>query len=164
MQRNSRETFVSPNTNQRAVRALTTASILPDPANSILVPRLIMQTSKRAIVLSTALMGMFQLSPVARAATLLFDADGAGATASGGTGTWDTTSSIWRLTNASGALQTWTNGGGDLANLGGAAGTLTIADLTTITGQKPMVITGLVSGIICGNWLFRKVMMRPAAL
>jgi autotransporter-associated beta strand protein len=68
----------------------------------------------------------------ASAATYFWDADGAGSAATGGNGTWDTTSSLWRLTTATGNLSAWPNSSADTANLAGTAGTVTIAASTTI--------------------------------
>ncbi|MCX6857361.1 MAG: hypothetical protein NTV80_20925 [Verrucomicrobia bacterium] len=62
----------------------------------------------------------------ARAATFFWDANGATA-GTGGTGNWETTSSLWRASSDTGTLGIWSNIGGDNdAFLGGAAGTLTL--------------------------------------
>ena len=61
-----------------------------------------------------------------QAATLYWDANGAAA-GTGGTGSWDTTSSLWRLDSDTGALGTWTNiGSNNDAVLAGSTGTATL--------------------------------------
>lgn len=90
-----------------------------------------MNRSKSAIlaaVMGVAMAGQAGAAPI----TLTWDFDGAATAGTGGTGTWDTTSSLWRLTNNTGALQTWTNDGTTTAFLQSTAGTLTIASGTTI--------------------------------
>ena len=77
------------------------------------------------------------LAPRAHAANtvLYWDADGAATTATGGTGTWDTTSSLWRLGSATGALQTYMPNADPstlTADFGGTAGTVTLAAGQTI--------------------------------
>jgi fibronectin-binding autotransporter adhesin len=63
---------------------------------------------------------------MAPAATLYWDANGATA-GTGGTGNWETTSSLWRAGSDTGTLGIWSNIGGDNdAILGGTAGTLTL--------------------------------------
>jgi len=62
----------------------------------------------------------------AQAATLYWDANGATA-GTGGTGNWETTSSLWRLDPDTGALGTWTNiGSNNDAVLSGSTGTATL--------------------------------------
>jgi fibronectin-binding autotransporter adhesin len=62
----------------------------------------------------------------AYAATFFWDATGATA-GTGGTGNWETTSSLWRASSDTGTLGIWSNIGGDNdAFLGGTAGTLTL--------------------------------------
>jgi fibronectin-binding autotransporter adhesin len=62
----------------------------------------------------------------AQAATFYWDANGATA-GTGGTGNWETTSSLWRLDSDTGALGTWTNiGSNNDAVLAGSAGTATL--------------------------------------
>jgi len=73
--------------------------------------------------------------PAKAANTVLFwDADGAGTTATGGTGFWDTTSSLWRLSASNGALQAYTNTSPSTitADFAGTAGTVTLADGTNL--------------------------------
>ncbi len=63
----------------------------------------------------------------ARATLHYWDADGAGSAATGGTGNWDTISSLWRSGTSFGPLGTWPGIGDDNdAFLGGTAGTLTL--------------------------------------
>ncbi|MCY2974758.1 MAG: autotransporter-associated beta strand repeat-containing protein [Planctomycetota bacterium] len=58
---------------------------------------------------------------------LYWDADANTSAAIGGTGSWDTTTSLWRSVSETGALGTWTNAGPDNnAFLKGTAGTLTL--------------------------------------
>ena len=66
------------------------------------------------------------------ATTLVWDANGSG-TGTGGTGTWDTTSSLWRLNTDTGTLQTYTSATSTQANFDGTAGTVTIGSGTTIS-------------------------------
>jgi autotransporter-associated beta strand protein len=63
------------------------------------------------------------------AAALYWDANGATA-GTGGTGTW-TTANTWRAGSPSGTLQTWADGSD--AHLEGTAGTVTIANGTTVS-------------------------------
>jgi autotransporter-associated beta strand protein len=56
--------------------------------------------------------------------TLHWDADGSASTAVGGSGTWDTSASLWRNGSSTGPLQAWSAGG--RAVLGGTAGTVTL--------------------------------------
>ena len=98
-----------------------------------------------AVIVAAALF----VSQSAQAATLLFwDANGSGSN-TGGTGTWDSTASIWRLNTTGGALQAYTNtGGASTADFAGIAGTVTIANGLTINanaitfGTTGYVITG----------------------
>ena len=63
----------------------------------------------------------------AQAATYYWDSDAAATAATGGTGNWDTASSLWRAGSSTGTLTTWPAVGGDNdAILGGTAGTLTL--------------------------------------
>ena len=71
----------------------------------------------------------------AASAVLFWDADGDNTTATGGSGTWDTSSLLWRPGSATGSpLQNWTNDTPNTfaADLAGTAGTVTIASGTTI--------------------------------
>jgi|GEM_PF-787783 len=73
---------------------------------------------------------------------LYWDANGASA-GTGGTGTWDTTSLLWRAGSATGTLQAW--GNADPSNItavfGGTAGTITIASGTTIHANVVQLTT-----------------------
>jgi fibronectin-binding autotransporter adhesin len=73
----------------------------------------------------------------ASAASLYWDANG-GTTGTGGTGAWNTTSSLWRDGSTTGTLGTWPNvvSPPDAAVFGGTAGTATIADATTIAANS----------------------------
>jgi hypothetical protein len=75
-------------------------------------------------VLAACVMGV---AGTAFGANLYWDADGAGSGATGGTGTWDTSSLTWRLGSSGGTLQAWDNGTtGNSAYLAGTVGTLTL--------------------------------------
>lgn len=65
---------------------------------------------------------------------LYFDADGNTSAATGGTGTWNSSSLVWRLGSPTGTLQAWNNADPSTttAVFGGTAGTVTIAAGTTI--------------------------------
>ncbi|MCE9631163.1 MAG: autotransporter-associated beta strand repeat-containing protein, partial [Planctomycetia bacterium] len=69
------------------------------------------------------------------AADYYWDADGSSSASTGGTGMWDTTSSLWRTGSAAGALAAWPNNTGtpDSAFFSGTSGTVTIADAMAIT-------------------------------
>ena len=85
----------------------------------------------RGLVLSAlALIGASQ----APGATYYWDADGSTTAATGGTGNWDTSSSLWRLGSATGTLGTWTNSSTDGVVFGGTAGTVTLN--TAITANS----------------------------
>src|SRR6478735_2905784 len=60
------------------------------------------------------------------AATYYWDANGSTAGV-GGSGTWDTTTSLWRLTTDTGTLSTYVSADTSDAYLTGTAGTLTLA-------------------------------------
>jgi len=99
-----------------------------------------------------------------RAATYYWDADAAGSAATGGTGNWDIASAIWRIANPTGTLTAWPSSGGDNdANLGGTAGTLTLAtgifvnDITvnpspsgtyTVTGAQTLTLNGTAQSVL----------------
>jgi fibronectin-binding autotransporter adhesin len=70
------------------------------------------------------------------AATLYWDANG-GTSGTGGTGAWNTSSSLWRGGSATGTLGVWANPASppDAAFFGGTAGTVTIADATVISAN-----------------------------
>jgi|GEM_PF-916338 len=87
----------------------------------------------RGLVLSAlALIGASQ----APGATYYWDADGSTTAATGGTGNWDTSSSLWRLGSATGTLGTWTNSSTDGVVFGGTAGTGTVTLNTAITANS----------------------------
>jgi len=69
------------------------------------------------------------LSSHAAATDLYWDADGGTTAATGGTGTWDTTSVLWRLSSGTGTLQAYdnTSPSGVVARFGGTAGTVTLS-------------------------------------
>ena len=68
--------------------------------------------------------------------SLYWDANGAAAD-TGGSATWDTGTSLWRLTSATGALQSYTNTATSMtANFGGTAGTVTLANATAIHANQ----------------------------
>ena len=93
------------------------------------------------------------LTPRAEAVnTLLYwDADGATSAATGGTGTWDTTSPLWRNTTATGTLQAYDNTSPSTvtANLSGTAGTVTLASGTTINVNS--LVLGTQSYVLAGT-------------
>ena len=64
----------------------------------------------------------------ARADDFYWDADGSSSSTIGGTGTWDTSSSLWRSSPSTGTLGAWSNSGSNNdALLQGTAGTLTLS-------------------------------------
>jgi|GEM_PF-904020 len=64
----------------------------------------------------------------ARADDFYWDADGSSSSTIGGTGTWDTSSSLWRSSTSTGTLGAWSNSGSNNdALLQGTAGTLTLS-------------------------------------
>ena len=88
-----------------------------------------------------AVAALFVASPV-QAANLFWDANADTTTATGGTGTWDTTTANWRLGTGTGPLQAYDNTAGAMtANLAGTAGTLTIATGTTINVNQLLLGT-----------------------
>ena len=92
-------------------------------------------STRRLLCLAVAALLCVAFTRHASAATLYWDADGAGS-GNGGTGTWDTIASLWRLSGTTGALQTYTNtGAATTAVFGGSAGTVTIAAGTTINAN-----------------------------
>ena len=78
------------------------------------------------------------------AATLTWDADGTAGGATGGTGLWDTTFTLW---NNAGVMSAWDNGVSNVALFGGTAGTVTLGTAITASG-----LTFSVSGYtVAGN-------------
>jgi autotransporter-associated beta strand protein len=67
------------------------------------------------------------------AATLTWDADGTAGGATGGTGTWSTTSHL--LWNNAGTMQAWNNAVNNLALFGGTAGTVTLGSPVAVVGM-----------------------------
>jgi len=145
MHRNTGETTVNNNVNQNTAATCKVAKIQSTLADATSLVCSMFRKSAGLLILSAAVLEMSHVGSVANASVLFFDADGADSTAVGGSGTWDTSSSLWRLATSTGALQTWTNGGGDSANLGSTAGTLTIANGVTIN------ITGITNGLSAGG-------------
>jgi autotransporter-associated beta strand protein len=68
------------------------------------------------------------LSLSATAASLLWDADGVSGAPTGGTGTWNTTTTLW---DDAGTMVTWNNGTPDSATFGSTAGTVTLGESIT---------------------------------
>jgi len=79
------------------------------------------------------------LCGLAQASTFYFDADADATGATGGTGVWDTTSSLWRIDSSTGAVGPWVNGNANEAVLGGTPGVLTLADAVGITVESVVV-------------------------
>lgn len=69
------------------------------------------------------------LTTQATAADLYWDADANTSAATGGTGTWDTSSALWRLSSSTGTLQAYdnTSPSGVIARFGGTAGIVTLS-------------------------------------
>ena len=88
-------------------------------------------TSRAALVragLALALL-LNLTTPSVFATSYYWDADGATSGATGGTGTWDASSSLWRNGSSTGTLSAWPNtnpNNVDTAQLAGTAGTLTL--------------------------------------
>lgn len=84
--------------------------------------------------------------PAAQAATLYWDADGSGSASTGGTGTWDTSSSLWRNGSATGTLTTWptalASASDATAVLGGTAGALTLNTSVILGGMQVIPSSG----------------------
>ena len=82
--------------------------------------------NKRAIRWSV--LAVFALVLGAPAATLTWNADGVAGDPTGGTGTWDTASSLW---DNAGTMTTWSSATPDSALFGGTAGTVTLGGAIT---------------------------------
>ncbi len=95
--------------------------------------------SSTIFVASFAAMHCFSIQP-ACAVDYYWDANGVTA-GTGGTGNWTTTTALWRDGSAAGALGNWVNG--EVAVLGGTAGTLTTT--AAITASK-IVVDSTASG------------------
>ncbi|MBN8419890.1 MAG: autotransporter-associated beta strand repeat-containing protein [Verrucomicrobia bacterium] len=65
------------------------------------------------------------------ASSLTWDADGTAGGNAGGTGTWNTTSTFWNLSNV---MKAWSNASSDIAIFGGTAGTVTLTEAITAGG------------------------------
>jgi autotransporter-associated beta strand protein len=81
---------------------------------------------RRRSILATAVLAGLCASG-AKGSTLYWDADADTSSATGGNGTWDTTSSLWRPDSGTGSpLQPWNNDGTTVAVLSGTAGTVSL--------------------------------------
>ncbi len=93
--------------------------------------------------------------PSASAVTYFFDADGATTAATGGNGTWDAASLLWRSGTSTGTLSAWTNGSpnSDTANLAGNVGTLTLNSGSVNINVNKIVfgVNGTVAAPASGN-------------
>jgi len=80
------------------------------------------------------------------AATVYWDADGDTTAATGGTGIWETSSSLWRNGSATGTLTTWptalASASDATAVLGGTAGTLTLNSSVILGGMQVVPSSG----------------------
>ena len=119
------------------------------------------------LALQLAFVLAFALPAMTRAATFVWDADGATTTATGGTGSWDTSSSLWRSGGVFGTLGAWNNTPTDsTAILGGTAGTLTFGGSiaanqllfsTTgyiLSGAQTLTLTGTTPSISTASGVF----------
>jgi autotransporter-associated beta strand protein len=81
----------------------------------------------RLIGFASSIIAFAFTMPSASAVNYFFDADGSATAATGGNGTWDGASLLWRNGNSTGTLSAWANGSpnSDTANLAGNA-TLTL--------------------------------------
>ncbi|MCX8497302.1 MAG: autotransporter-associated beta strand repeat-containing protein [Akkermansiaceae bacterium] len=97
----------------------------------------------RLIGFASSIIAFAFTMPSASAVTYYFDADGNATAATGGNGTWDTTSSLWRNGNSTGTLSAWANGSpnSDTANLAGNA-TLTLNSSNATINVNKIVIGG----------------------
>ena len=75
---------------------------------------------------------VFACLPLAAPAALFWDADGSTTAATGGTGNWDSTSSLWRSGSSTGTLGLWLNDGTAAATFGGTAGTISLTENISI--------------------------------
>ena len=82
------------------------------------------------------------------AADLYWDSNGA-TVGTGGAGTWDSTSNLWRAGTDTGTLQAW-NSTTDVAILGGTAGTMTLSTALTAAG---VTVLSSASGDYTIKWL-----------
>lgn len=72
-------------------------------------------------------LALLLLAPRVQGAIFYWDADGSTTTGVGGTGTWNTSSSLWRSGSATGGLTTYVSADTSDAFLTGTAGTVTLA-------------------------------------
>ena len=126
-------------------------------------PRLRSHCRTTALILVGTIAALLAGQP-ARAAVYFWDADADTTAATGGTGNWDTATSLWRAGSDTGSLGIWSNIGGDNdAHLGGTAGTLTLTtgisvnDITvnptsgtayTIAGTQILTLAGTAQSVI----------------
>ncbi|MCE9561794.1 MAG: autotransporter-associated beta strand repeat-containing protein [Planctomycetes bacterium] len=114
------------------------------------------------LIILTAFVCLASSEPANAQTTYYWDANGAAAS-TGGTGNWDTSSSLWRIGSPTGALSSWPTTGDNTAFLGGAMGTLTImTDISvnnitvapspsnpyTITGSSILNLSGTTQSVI----------------
>jgi autotransporter-associated beta strand protein len=98
---------------------------------------LVGRVMRQALLLSTTAWMVSAFTPSASATVLYWDSDGAGSSALGGSGTWDTSSLLWRSGATTGSLVAYVNTAlTGTARLGGTAGTLTIKTGTTINANQ----------------------------
>jgi autotransporter-associated beta strand protein len=126
-------------------------------------PRLRSHCRTTALILVGTIAALLAGQP-ARAAVYFWDADADTTAATGGTGNWDTATSLWRAGSSTGTLGTWLTSGTDNdAHLGGTAGTLTLTtgisvnDITvnptsgtayTIDGTQILTLAGTAQSVI----------------
>jgi len=126
-------------------------------------PRLRSHCRTTALILVGTIAALLAGQP-ARAAVYFWDADADTTAATGGTGNWDTATSLWRAGSSTGTLGTWLTSGTDNdAHLGGTAGTLTLTtgisvnDITvnptsgtayTIAGTQILTLAGTAQSVI----------------
>lgn len=119
--------------------------------------------SSLGLALALACFMAVGLESTAQATDYFWDANGSGA-GTGGTGNWDTASSLWRLTSDTGTLGIWPNTGTNIdAVLAGSAGTLTLttgisvnditvspspSDIYTITGAQTLTLNGAAQSVL----------------
>jgi hypothetical protein len=85
------------------------------------------------------------------ATTYYWGADGAGSGATGGTGTWDTNSLLWRDTTSTGTLSLWpnTDPNADIAQLAGTAGKITL-NTSSVSINVNKIVFGTTGYTIAG--------------
>lgn len=97
----------------------------------------------RLIGFASSIIAFAFTMPSASAVTYFFDADGSATAATGGNGTWDGASLLWRNGSATGTLSAWANGSpnSDTANLAGNA-TLTLNSSNAAINVNKIVFGG----------------------